>query len=77
MQSESLLLQLKEGTIPIFFNAFGESALNLELLCWIKEPALRLRTVDEINRGIYKRFDELGIRIPFPQRDVHIYQDRQ
>ena len=65
---------LNDPAPKVFFNAFGESALNLELLCWIKEPALRLRTVDEINRGIYKRFNEMGIRIPFPQRDVHIYQ---
>ena len=65
---------LDDPAPKIFFNAFGESSLNLELLCWIKEPALRLRTVDEINREIYKKFNELGIRIPFPQRDVHIYQ---
>ncbi len=65
---------LNDPAPKVFFNAFGESALNLELLCWIKEPALRLRTVDEINREIYKKFNELGIRIPFPRRDVHIYQ---
>lgn len=65
---------LNDPAPKVFFNAFGESALNLELLCWIKEPALRLRTVDEINRGIYRKFNELGIKIPFPQRDVHLYQ---
>ncbi len=65
---------LNDPAPKVFFNAFGESALNLELLCWIKEPALRLKTVDEMNRGIYKNFNELGIKIPFPQRDVHIYQ---
>ncbi|MCI0469644.1 MAG: mechanosensitive ion channel, partial [Nitrospirae bacterium] len=66
---------LNDPLPKVFFNSFGESALNLELLCWIKEPAIRLKTVDEINRGIYQRFNELGIKIPFPQRDVHIYRD--
>ncbi|MCL4458004.1 MAG: mechanosensitive ion channel [Nitrospirae bacterium] len=65
---------LNDPAPKVFFNAFGDSALNLELLCWIKEPALRLRTVDEINRGIYKKFSERGIKIPFPQREVHLYQ---
>ena len=65
---------LNDPAPKVFFNAFGESAINLELLCWIKEPALRLKTVDEMNRGIYKNFNELGIKIPFPQRDVHIHQ---
>lgn len=65
---------LSEPLPKIFFNAFGESALNLEVLCWIKDPALKLRTVDEINREIYKQFNKHGIKIPFPQRDVHVYQ---
>jgi len=57
------------------FREFGESSLNFELLCWAKEPALRGITVHELNCAIYKRFNESGIKIPFPQRDVHIRQE--
>jgi len=56
------------------FREFGDSALHFELLCWAKEPALRGRTVHELNSAIYKKFNEVGITIPFPQRDVHLYK---
>lgn len=57
------------------FRQFGDSSLNFELLCWAKEPALRGLTVHELNCSIYKTFNEMGIRIPFPQRDVHMRQE--
>jgi small-conductance mechanosensitive channel len=63
---------LKEPEPRARFREFGESSLNFELLCWIKEPALRGLTVHELNRTIYKKFNEGGIKIPFPQRDIHI-----
>jgi MscS family membrane protein len=56
------------------FREFGDSSLNFELLCWAREPALRGRTVHELNGAIYKKFNETGITIPFPQRDLHVYQ---
>lgn len=55
------------------FRQFGDSSLNFELLGWAKEPALRGRTLHELNCTIYKQFNELGITVPFPQRDVHIH----
>ncbi len=66
---------LAEPSPRVRFRAFGESSLNFELLCWIKEPALRGFTIHELNCGIYKKFQEIKIKIPFPQRDVHIYRD--
>ena len=66
---------LPEPASRVRFREFGESSLNFELLCWAKEPALRGITVHELNCAIYKRFNETGIKIPFPQRDVHIRQD--
>ncbi len=59
----------------IRFRAFGDSALNFELLCWIKQPALRGLTLHELNSSIYKAFAAAGIKIPFPQRDLHIYRE--
>ncbi|TAL67323.1 MAG: mechanosensitive ion channel family protein [Bacteroidetes bacterium] len=54
------------------FRQFGESSLDFELLCWAKEPALRGLTIHQICKEIYKKFNELGIVIPYPQRDLHI-----
>lgn len=54
------------------FRVFGDSALHFELLCWVKEPALRGLTIHELNSLIYKKFMALGIKIPFPQREIHL-----
>ncbi|HVR29390.1 MAG TPA: mechanosensitive ion channel family protein, partial [Thermoanaerobaculia bacterium] len=54
------------------FRRFGESSLEIELLCWIEMPALRGLVEHELNCAIYKEFQRRGILIPFPQRDVHL-----
>ncbi|RJQ16251.1 MAG: mechanosensitive ion channel family protein [Nitrospiraceae bacterium] len=54
------------------FRAFGESSLNFELLCWIKEPSLSGIAVHEINKAIYNKFNEAEITIPFPHRTVYL-----
>ena len=54
------------------FRLFGDSSLNFDLLCWIRDPADRGITIHEINCEIYKRFNAAGVVIPFPQRDLHI-----
>ncbi len=54
------------------FRQFGESSLDLELLCWVEEPELRGRMLDALNTQVYKQFAQRGIEIPFPQRDLHI-----
>lgn len=71
LQNENIL---NEPLPQVCFAAFGEYSLNFELLCWVKDPVLKLRAIDGINRAIYKRFSELGIIIPFPQRDLHVYR---
>ena len=65
---------ISEPAPRVRFREFGDSSLHFELLCWAKEPALRGRAVHELNCTIYKKFNEKGITIPFPQRDLHIYQ---
>ncbi|MCH2101328.1 MAG: mechanosensitive ion channel family protein [Planctomycetes bacterium] len=58
----------------IRFRAFGDSALNFELLGWIQEPELRGRAVDALLTEIYKAFAENNIEIAFPQLDVHLHK---
>lgn len=57
------------------FRKLGDSALEFQLMGWIAEPVLRGRALDELNSAVYKRFGEVGIRIPFPQRTVHMQKD--
>jgi len=54
------------------FRALGDSSLDLELLGWIDEPVLRGRALDNLYTDVYKRLNEEGIEIPFPQRDLHL-----
>jgi len=49
---------------------FGDSALDFELLCWVKQPALRGLVSHQLYMKIYKELNRAGIEIPFPQRDV-------
>jgi small-conductance mechanosensitive channel len=54
------------------FRAFGESSLDFELLCWIRQPVLRGKVLDALLGEIYKRLAVEGIEIPYPKRDVYI-----
>lgn len=54
------------------FRSFGDSGLAFELLCWIDEPVLRGRVLDDLLTTIYKRFNAEGIEIPYPKRDVYV-----
>ncbi|MGD2080062.1 MAG: mechanosensitive ion channel family protein [Nitrospirota bacterium] len=63
---------VEEPEPRVRFRVFGDSSLDFELLCWIKEPALRGLTLHHLNSALYKAFAASGITIPFPQRDVHL-----
>jgi MscS family membrane protein len=80
---QKVLLEIAEGNGNVLsepsprvrFREFGESSLYFELLCWVKEPSLRGLTIHELNCSIYTVFNKLDIRIPYPQRDIHILRD--
>jgi small-conductance mechanosensitive channel len=55
------------------FRSFGDSGLDIELLCWIDEPVLAGRVLDALNTEVYKRFLAEGIEIPYPKRDVYLH----
>lgn len=70
---------LTDGSAPVpfvLFREFADSSLNFELRCHIRNIDNRLRVISDINFAIDKAFREEGISIPFPQRDVHIYDTR-
>ena len=54
------------------FRGFGDSSLDIDLMGWIDEPVLRGQVLDALYTAVYKRFQQEGIEIPFPQRDVHL-----
>ena len=62
---------LTEGLAPGMF-IFGDNALDLQLRCFIAHVDFRLQMISELNAAINERFNEAGINIAFPQRDVHL-----
>jgi potassium efflux system protein len=54
------------------FEGFGDNSLNLNLRVYIDSIDYRLSTVTALHRAINRRFNEAGIVIAFPQRDLHL-----
>jgi potassium-dependent mechanosensitive channel len=50
----------------------GDSALNFELRVFIATREQHPALVHSLNTMIAKKFQEQGIEIAFPQRDLHI-----
>ena len=44
--------------ICVRFRSFGDSSLDIDLLCWVETPEVRGRVLDALNTTIYKRFTE-------------------
>jgi small-conductance mechanosensitive channel len=51
---------------------FGESAIHLQLLVWVEEPAQRGLQTHNLLKMIHIAFKDNEIEIPFPQRTVHL-----
>ncbi len=62
----------KEPRPIVYFTEFGESSLDLLLICWIDSFQDKFRINDEIIMEIKSQFEKERIEIPFPQQDVHI-----
>ena len=56
----------------VLFRQFGDSALEFELRCFIRQIDSMLDITSDLNIAIDKKFREAGITIPFPQRDIHV-----
>jgi len=66
---------LKEPAPIIGVAELGESSINFWVRPWVKRTDY-LEVMFHLNETVKKRFDAAGISIPFPQRDVHLYQEK-
>lgn len=57
----------------IKFSNFGESSLDFDLIFWTKEIWYAEMIKSDLRFSIERKFREHNITIPFPQRDVHVY----
>ncbi|MCD8533240.1 MAG: mechanosensitive ion channel [Verrucomicrobia bacterium] len=64
---------LKDPEPMVTFESFGDSSLNLVVRFFLPDLDRRLLVIHEMHTLIHKQFMEAGIQIPFPQRDVHLW----
>lgn len=67
---------LKDDNPPqVMVEALGDSSVNLKLRTWVKSEDYWSLFFD-VTENVKKQFDAAGISIPFPQRDVHVYNHK-
>lgn len=56
----------------IWFQGFGDSSLDFDVLVWIREPRQQFRIRSDLYYLIEANLRRYQIEIPFPQRDLHV-----
>lgn len=69
---EKIITDIPNLQPKVLFLSFGDSALNFELRCFIRNIDTKLDVISDLNFAIDAAFREHGIQIPFPQRDLHL-----
>lgn len=81
-KAEKIMREILEGhelVLPdpapnIRLHELGDSSVNFICRPWVKTPDYWTVYWD-VTRSVKERFDAEGVSIPFPQRDVHLYQE--
>jgi small conductance mechanosensitive channel len=66
---------LKDPELLVAVRNLSESSIDVLVRPWTA-PGDWWRTQLDMYKSIKERFDEAGITIPFPQRDVHFYDNK-
>ncbi len=72
VERHELVLNKPEATIKV--HTLGESSVDFIVRPWVKTTDY-WNVYWDITRQVKERFDAEGISIPFPQRDIHIFQE--
>ena len=62
----------KKDVLPVRFINFGDSSLDFQVLFFSEDIFNIEKIKSDIRKIIYKKFEENGISIPFPQLDLHL-----
>ena len=82
--AEKLLIKIaKENPVVLdepepsaLFLGIGENSFQFELRVFVSEMKYRLPATHQLHQAIDREFQRAGIRISFPQRDVHLDTSR-
>jgi len=68
--------RISDKPVPkVGISEFADSSINIYARLWCKQ-AEYWDTMFDINRKIFAEFKKSNVAIPFPQRDVHIYEEK-
>ncbi len=67
-EHEHVLADPKPG---VSFDAFGDNSLTLTLRAFVDDIDHRSATVTDLHKAINRKFEQAGIAMAFPQRDLH------
>jgi small-conductance mechanosensitive channel len=70
--ADSAVWVAKEPPPVVVVRNFGDSSVDLQLRVWIDDARKRMRTISYITDRVKTVFDEQGIEIPYPKRDIYI-----
>lgn len=65
---------LKDPATVVKLHELANSSVNFIVRPWVK-PEDYWNVYWDVTREVKRRFDAEGVSIPFPQRDVHLYQE--
>lgn len=66
---------LKEPEVFVGVTDYGDSSINLTLRSWVKQDDY-WDVFFDLSKSVKPTLDEAGISIPFPQRDVHLFNEK-
>ena len=74
LQDHDMVMDDPEFTVKL--HELADSSVNFVVRPWVKTEDY-WDVYWDITRQVKERFDAAGVSIPFPQRDVHLYQEIQ
>ncbi len=64
---------LLDPAVAVILKDFGPDGMELEATYWVPDPELGTDGLrSDINRAVWSAFKSAGIRVPYPQREVHV-----
>ncbi|MCZ8369934.1 MAG: mechanosensitive ion channel [Porphyrobacter sp.] len=59
----------------VWWNGFGDNAVNFTIHCWINDPEEGVGNVkSDVFKHLWALFKEHGVELPYPQRNIHLKQ---
>lgn len=83
---EKLLLEAANDTPRVLespaprvnLKGFGDNSVDFEIRFWIQDPEEGMGNIrSEVYKRVWKLFQENGVEIPFPQRDINLRTNDQ